>query len=143
VSGQVFLLGDEVFVRGTAIARLGYLSTEADELVLKTQHLGEQELIAGISLRDAADLKTDFEDMGFPVRLKEGAVPRTAARRDAIPKNVRHEVWRRDGGQCVDCRSRERLEFDHIIPVSKGGSNTARNIELRCQDCNREKAARI
>jgi 5-methylcytosine-specific restriction endonuclease McrA len=38
---------------------------------------------------------------------------------------------------------RERLEFDHIIPVSKGGSNTARNLELRCETCNRKKGATI
>ena len=42
-----------------------------------------------------------------------------------------------------DCGSRERLEFDHIIPVSKGGSNTARNLELRCETCNRQKGATI
>jgi len=59
--------------------------------------------------------------------------------RQPIPEHVRHEVWRRDQGRCVDCGSRERLEFDHIIPVSEGGSNTARNIELRCEACNRGK----
>lgn len=64
-------------------------------------------------------------------------------RRQAIPERVRHEVWRRDEACCVDCGSRERLEFDHIIPVSKGGSNTARNIELRCERCNAGKGARI
>jgi HNH endonuclease len=63
--------------------------------------------------------------------------------REAIPKRVRHEVWRRDQGRCVDCGSRERLEFDHIIPVGKGGSNTARNIELRCEACNRRKSASV
>jgi hypothetical protein len=63
--------------------------------------------------------------------------------REAIPQRVRHEVWRRDQGRCVDCGSRERLEFDHIIPVSKGGSNTARNIELRCEACNRRKSASV
>jgi hypothetical protein len=64
-------------------------------------------------------------------------------RRQPIPERVRHEVWRRDQGRCVDCGSRERLEYDHIIPVSRGGSNTARNIELRCEACNRRKGARI
>jgi 5-methylcytosine-specific restriction endonuclease McrA len=63
--------------------------------------------------------------------------------RRSIPQRVRHEVWRRDEGRCVDCNSRERLEFDHIIPISKGGSNTARNIELRCENCNRRKADKI
>ncbi len=63
--------------------------------------------------------------------------------REAIPERVRHEVWRRDRGRCVDCGARERLEFDHIIPISRGGSNTARNIELRCEACNRRKSATI
>lgn len=61
----------------------------------------------------------------------------------AIPSSIRQEVWRRDEGKCVNCSSRENLEYDHIIPVSKGGSNTARNIELLCQKCNREKTNKI
>ena len=60
--------------------------------------------------------------------------------RKPIPAEVRREVWRRDGGACVKCGSRVNLEYDHIVPVSKGGSNTARNIELLCQDCNRAKS---
>ncbi len=63
--------------------------------------------------------------------------------RDAISSAVRREVWRRDGGKCVKCGSRENLEYDHIIPISKGGSNTARNIELLCESCNRSKGASI
>jgi len=62
------------------------------------------------------------------------------ARRRSIPQRVRTYVWRRDGGRCVQCGSREGLEFDHIVPVSKGGSNTARNIQLLCETCNREKS---
>ena len=56
-----------------------------------------------------------------------------------ISKSVRREVWRRDRGRCVECGSRVNLEYDHIIPFSKGGSNTERNIQLLCQDCNRKK----
>lgn len=63
--------------------------------------------------------------------------------RRAISSSVRMEVWRRDGGKCVKCGSRENLEYDHIIPISKGGSNTARNIELLCEKCNRSKSALI
>jgi hypothetical protein len=60
-----------------------------------------------------------------------------------IAVEVRREVWRRDGGKCVNCGSQERLEFDHIIPVALGGSNTARNIQLLCEVCNREKGASL
>jgi len=62
------------------------------------------------------------------------------ARRERIPENVRIFVWKRDGGRCVQCGSRENLEFDHIIPVSKGGSNTERNVQLLCESCNRRKS---
>ncbi len=63
--------------------------------------------------------------------------------REGIPTEVRRQVWRRDGGKCVKCGSRRNLEYDHIIPVSMGGSNTARNIELLCESCNRSKGASI
>ncbi len=64
-------------------------------------------------------------------------------KRPNIPERVRIEIWRRDDGKCVKCGSRERLEYDHIIPISKGGSNTVRNIELLCEKCNRSKGNKI
>lgn len=63
--------------------------------------------------------------------------------RRAIPREIKVAVWQRDGGRCVECGSKENLEFDHVIPVSLGGSNTERNIQLLCEPCNREKGASI
>jgi len=60
-----------------------------------------------------------------------------------VPSSVKLAVWRRDSGKCVECGSKEKLEYDHIIPVSKGGSNTERNIQLLCEKCNRKKSASI
>ncbi|MBL8821491.1 MAG: HNH endonuclease [Planctomycetia bacterium] len=60
-----------------------------------------------------------------------------------IPNKVRMEVWQRDRGVCVECGSNQHLEYDHVIPHSKGGSNTARNIRLLCQNCNRSKSNKI
>ena len=65
------------------------------------------------------------------------------AAREPIPEQVRIAVWRRDSGKCARCGSRERLEYDHIIPLSKNGSNTERNIELLCEQCNRQKSGNI
>src|SRR5713101_8557469 len=58
-------------------------------------------------------------------------------------EDVRLFVWQRDRGQCVKCGSKQRLEFDHIIPVAAGGSNTERNIQLLCESCNRAKGSTI
>jgi hypothetical protein len=63
--------------------------------------------------------------------------------RETIPEDVQIFVWNRDGGKCVKCGSNKNLEFDHIIPLSKGGNNTSRNLQLLCESCNRAKGAKI
>jgi hypothetical protein len=63
--------------------------------------------------------------------------------RQPIPREVKVAVWQRDQGRCVQCGSNEALEFDHIIPHSKGGADTERNIQLLCAACNREKGASL
>jgi hypothetical protein len=68
-----------------------------------------------------------------------GPSPTARADREHIPQSVKHSVWRRDLSRCVQCGSNVRLEFDHIIPVVKGGSSTERNIQLLCEKCNRRK----
>lgn len=72
-----------------------------------------------------------------------GPEPEGMNRRVPIPQRVRHEVWRRDEGRCVECGSQALLEFDHIVPWSRGGSDTARNLQLLCEPCNRSKASSI
>jgi holliday junction DNA helicase RuvB len=93
-------------------------------------------------VRDYAQVKADARiTVGVAVKALQMLAPASQADefdlgRSAIPSDVRREVWRRDGGKCAKCGSRRNLEYDHIIPVSKGGSNTARNIELLCEICN-------
>ena len=64
-------------------------------------------------------------------------------KRETIPQDVMDKVWNRDGGMCVKCGSNENLEFDHIIPFSKGGATTYRNMQLLCKKCNLEKTNKI
>lgn len=86
-----------------------------------------------------------FSQLKKQIELYENSeVANTSKRtREPIPEEVKFEVWRRDQGRCVKCGSQENLEFDHIIPFSKGGSSTARNIQLLCQNCNRHKSDKI
>jgi hypothetical protein len=75
--------------------------------------------------------------------MMEQARALTSAEREPIPDDVKVFVWNRDGGRCVKCRSNERLEFDHVIPIAMGGANTARNLQLLCEACNRSKGASL
>jgi hypothetical protein len=83
---------------------------------------------------EVARLKTEVER--FEKFERNPATPR-----EPIPEDVQSFVWRRDGGRCVKCGSQEKLEFDHIIPLARGGSNTERNIQLLCEYHNRSKGA--
>lgn len=60
-----------------------------------------------------------------------------------ISREVKLAVWQRDQGKCVQCGARQYLEYDHIIPFSKGGASTESNVQLLCRRCNLEKGDRI
>ena len=60
-----------------------------------------------------------------------------------IPNNIKMEVWNRDGGKCVRCGINKSLQYDHIIPFSKGGASSVENLQLLCANCNTEKRDKI
>jgi hypothetical protein len=60
-----------------------------------------------------------------------------------IPRDVRQRVWQRYAGRCAECGAGDYLEFDHIIPVAKGGGNSDSNVQLLCRRCNLKKSDAI
>lgn len=47
------------------------------------------------------------------------------------------------GKQCLCCgRSDTPMTVDHVIPLSKGGTNFIHNIQPLCEHCNKSKGAR-
>jgi 5-methylcytosine-specific restriction endonuclease McrA len=61
----------------------------------------------------------------------------------SIPAAVRRAVWKRDQGRCTfvaddghRCEERTRLEYDHLVPVARGGQATVANLTLRCRPHN-------
>lgn len=53
---------------------------------------------------------------------------------------LRRTVYARDDYTCAYCGERGRkLECDHVIPVSRGGSNDLDNLVTACRPCNRSK----
>jgi len=63
-----------------------------------------------------------------------------------IPTKMKMRIARRDNYTCQACGKNlkdDELEFDHIIPISKGGSSEDHNIRLVCYDCNRSKGRSV
>lgn len=59
-----------------------------------------------------------------------------------LPFATMMRIVRRDDYRCQHCKEPlkdDQVEFDHIIPVSKGGSSEEHNLRLTCYDCNRDK----
>lgn len=52
-----------------------------------------------------------------------------------VSDDVKIEVWKRDGGKCVACGEKHDLGYAHKVHPSKGGKNTADNLEVRCKNC--------
>lgn len=77
-------------------------------------------------------------DRARALLVTDGHVAAGAARA-ALAVDVKRAVWERCGGRCVECASEQLLEFDHVIPLALGGSNSVRNLQLLCADCNRAK----
>lgn len=79
--------------------------------------------------------------------IEEGKIFNIYIRKDGnrttIPMDIATAVWNRDGGKCCICGSNENLEFDHIIPISKGGATTFRNLQILCKNCNIKKSDNI
>jgi HNH endonuclease len=120
-------------------SELGYQPQAALEAAERAVHISPETVAFDLSQGDAIRLKVHLEQAGAKIKIDSSPRRDARERRPPIPETVRHEVWRRDGGRCVDCGSRENLHFDHIVAWSRGGSNTARNIELRCESCNLKK----
>ncbi len=67
-------------------------------------------------------------------------------KRDNIPANIRYKVLKRDRHTCKGCGARApdvELEVDHIIPVSKGGTDELSNLRTLCKECNIGKGDKI
>lgn len=47
------------------------------------------------------------------------------------------------GNKCAFCRKETKLTRDHIIPLSKGGTNYISNIQPLCRSCNSKKNTKI
>ena len=102
-----------------------------------------QEILSEEKKRKEAQRKKELRELLKTEMSEQGIIPKQYKKREPIPQDIQNRVWNRDGGKCVLCGSQDKLEFDHVIPFSKGGANTYRNLQLLCETCNRRKSDNI
>lgn len=78
-------------------------------------------------------------------------------RKDKIQRQhdwVRNQIIKKFAGKCQSCginvcvnkkfsHEKNYATIDHIIPLSKGGTNELNNLSLLCYGCNQEKGNKI
>ncbi len=70
-----------------------------------------------------------------------------------LPEWLKRAVFYRDRGRCQHCGKDLsgqlviggdcKLQFDHIIPLERGGSNDATNFQILCDECNLKKSGKL
>jgi len=105
----------------------------------------------GLGALVAETLKKRF-GLGSKPKIARGRQARPSRRIISlryIPAPIRRAVWERDGKQCTAvspdgkrCEERKFLEFDHIIPVARGGKPTVEGLRMLCRAHNQLEAER-
>lgn len=95
----------------------------------------------GVYLSPQAAYLTEVLRAVLAKHLRHVVLQQSASR--SIPADVRAAVWQRDGARCAQCGSTQYIEYDHIIPFSKGGATSVANLQLLCRACNLQKGNKI
>lgn len=137
-----------VFVR--MVARIAYLSVNShysdatNDPGLPTDELMLRRIVGcgvGEWRRSKKAVLEFFEMRDGEWHLVDTSIIRISKpRRLPIPTAVKRAVLARDGHHCAYCGSIDGpFHFDHIFPLSRGGSDDANNITVSCAACNMAK----
>lgn len=105
---------------------------------------------AGLEAGDVAALLAERDDRAsrrleraHALRSRQQTPPVGPPPRRSIPRDLRLQVWERDGGRCTACGAEFDLQYDHVIPVALGGATSEQNLQLLCGPCNQRKGSAI
>ena len=111
-----------------------------------------QYISAGGYSSTACDIELNIENLNKLIQYLNDEIKwrkSIAGQRALMTTHLREEIKKRDKYICCNCGNGTEyepnllLEIDHIIPVSKGGLTTVKNLQTLCWKCNRSKGAKV
>lgn len=48
---------------------------------------------------------------------------------------MQNEIFQRDGGSCIHCKSKRNIQYAHVVPFKITHQNNPRNMILLCKRC--------
>lgn len=117
----------------SSYAPIGTISTERAMILL----IGEK--VEMVEANKNLFIRTINKSYPIPeiVRLKRFVFIK---KKDLMP--TKHNIMVRDNHTCGYCGSKRDLTIDHILPSSKGGKDTWKNMVTCCFKCNNKKGDR-
>lgn len=94
------------------------------------------------ALVDVGLLEMHDDGWCIPERADD-AWQRAIKRRRWAVYQRRDAIFTRDGHACVECGATTSLEVDHIVPMSRGGTDDDENLQTLCKPCNSSKKDRV
>ena len=89
--------------------------------------------------------KAKLKDKNYAKNNPEILRNKANLRRARVLSNGIYEINKKElkklyAQNCFYCESNEKIQLDHVIPISKGGSHSIGNIVPACRKCNLEKS---
>ncbi len=112
-------------------------------------HYTRPYLFEALETYEPEDVQCRIFGHSCPVFFTQSAATETTDSRPEgrhVPRAVMLKVVRRDNHVCQVCHSYvpdDQVEFDHVIPFSRGGASTVQNLRFLCRACNRKKSNAI
>ena len=95
--------------------------------------------INGHTYHIASSLFRHHYKNSIKIKDLDASQPRLIAQKFIGKKNIRTFIFKRDNHSCLRCGSQDKLQVDHIFPISKGGVNKISNLQTLCNTCNAKK----
>lgn len=90
-----------------------------------------------------ATKKYSKTDKGKQARRNSKAIRRAREKTGKVTNEQWQQKLKEFNYQCALCPANEKLEQDHIIPLSKGGKHEINNIQPLCRSCNASKSNKL